>query len=89
MSNSSVDERPDVTIKQRIDNMNNATSIAEKVAIAKDLLIKTNIVKTESVLCQFDDDKWYSEKLLKKYLEYKVLLPQYIMAWIVMLVFSV
>ena len=72
MSNSSVDERPDVTIKQRIDNMNNATSIAEKVAIAKDLLIKTNIVKTESVLCQFDDDKWYSEKnYLKKYLEYK------------------
>ena len=71
-SNSCVDEKSTMTIKQSIDNLKKAVTIAEKVSIAKDLLITTDIIKTESVLCQFDDDKWYSEKnYLKKYLEYK------------------
>lgn len=71
-SNSCVDEKSTMTIKQSVDNLKKAVTIAEKVSIAKDLLITTDIIKTESVLCQFDDDKWYSEKnYLKKYLEYK------------------
>lgn len=71
-SNSCVDKRPTMKIKQSVDNLNKAATTAEKVSITKELLTTSDIVKTESVLCQFDDDKWYSEKnYLKKYLEYK------------------
>jgi hypothetical protein len=65
-------EEQNLKIKEYVDKLNTAATTEEKVLIAKFLLENTDIVKSENVLCQFDDEKWYSEKnYLKKYLEYK------------------
>lgn len=62
----------DESIKKGIERINVATSIDEKIKIAKELLLNTRIVIDEDTLCQFDDTNWYTEdNFLKKYLEYK------------------
>lgn len=69
---NAVNEELDLKIKKCVDKMNTTITIDEKVLIANELLLNTDIVKSENVLCQFDDEKWYSENnYLKKYLEYK------------------
>lgn len=62
----------DKSIKIGIERINVATSVEEKINIAKELLLNTRIVIDEDTLCQFDNTNWYTEdNYLKKYLEYK------------------
>lgn len=62
----------DESIKIGIERINAATSIDDKIKIAKELLLNTRVVIDEDTLCQFDDTNWYTEdNFLKKYLEYK------------------
>lgn len=60
-------------IMERVRKIKDEQSLEKKILMSKDLLVNTDIVRTNNVLCQFDDDKWYSEQnYLSKYLEYKI-----------------
>lgn len=61
-----------LSVAERARKMKEEASLDKKIKIAKDLLMHTDIVKSETVLCQFENDKWHEEKnYLKKFLEYK------------------
>ena len=60
------------SVAERARKMKEEASLDKKIEIAKDLLIHTDIVKSETALCQFENDKWHEEKnYFKKFLEYK------------------
>ena len=55
-----------------LDNLENSSSLEDKIVFAKELLLKTNVLITENVLIQFDDKQWGNEtNYFKKFLEYK------------------
>lgn len=59
-------------IKMRLESIKLSSSIEEKLLLAMDLLVNTDVVKSENALCQFDNEEWYQEQnYLKKYLAYK------------------
>ena len=61
-----------LSVAERARKMKEEASLDKKIEIAKDLLIHTDIVKSETALCQFENDKWHEEKnYFKKFLEYK------------------
>ena len=61
-----------LSVAERARKMKEEASLDKKIEIAKDLLINTNLVKSETALCQFENDKWHEEKnYFKKFLEYK------------------
>lgn len=60
------------TIRVFLGKISSVDTVEEKVAIAKEWLVNTDVIETEDTLCQFDDENWYKERnYLKKYLEYK------------------
>ena len=61
-----------LSVAERARKMKEEASLDKKIEIAKDLLINTNLVKSETALCQFEDNIWHNEEnYLKKFLEYK------------------
>ena len=60
------------TIKAYTDNIKRIYSKQDKILCAKEILITTDIIKSENTLIQFDDEQWYlEENSLKKFLEYR------------------
>ena len=58
--------------KKEIQNITLIDSIEGKLAAVKDILVNTDIVKSQNAFCQFDDEQWYREENhLKKFLGYK------------------
>ena len=56
--------------------INLSDSIEDKVLLAKELLLNTDVVLNGNALIQFDDDTWAAESnYLRKYLEYKCRTP--------------
>lgn len=61
-----------LSVAERARKMKEEASLDKKIEIAKDLLIHTDIVKSGTALCQFENDKWHEENnYFKKFLEYK------------------
>ena len=59
-----------LSVAERARKMKEEASLDKKIEIAKDLLIHTDIVKSETALCQFENDKWHEENnYFKKFLE--------------------
>ena len=66
------DVNKQLRISTEIDKLKQATTSDEKIAMAKELLLKTDVLKFGNALTPFDDEVWASEKnYLKKYLEHK------------------
>lgn len=61
-----------LSVAERARKIKEEASLDMKIEIAKDLLINTNLVKSETALCQFEDNIWHNEEnYFKKFLEYK------------------
>lgn len=69
---SSVNKDEQSKITGSIVKLKTAATTEDKIAIAKQLLAETDVVRSGDVLVQFDDERWAREQnFLRKYLEYK------------------
>ncbi len=51
-----------LSVAERARKIKEEASLDMKIEIAKDLLINTNLVKSETALCQFEDNIWHNEE---------------------------